>query len=201
MATGNKKHRQVQRPQGHEDKHALRLFVAVDIPPAAVDTLISWQELYLPADPALRMTPPGQLHVTLAFIGSVGDRERDLAFRQMEELERTAGFTATIDALVGLPRGRNPRVIAARVDEPAGKLSALHEELTAGLAAKGIYQRGKRPFCPHVTIARSRRGSRIDLATIAPEPFQFTAVRTTLYNSILKPSGALHKALKSVQLD
>lgn len=200
MASGNKKRKQIQRPRGYEENNSYRLFVAVEIPAEALEKLLSWQKEHLSGEPALRITPAAQLHITLAFIGQAGDREKELAVAQIDELAGSRSFAATMEAIVGLPRGRAPRVVAARVDEPGGILAALHDVLTAGLVEKGIYKREKRPFFPHVTIARSRGRARIDLDAIRPEPVQFTAVRATLYNSILKPSGALHKALKSVQL-
>lgn len=200
MATGNKKRKQSQRPQGYQENHAFRLFIAVEIPPESVERLVAWQHEYLAADPALRLTPPGQLHITLAFIGPAGDRERELAVAQLDGLVVRSAFTAAMPGMIGLPR-RKPHVIAARVEEPSGTLQSIHDELASGLVAKGIYKREKRPYLPHVTIARTHGRAGIDLAEITPEPVQFTAVRLTLYNSILKSSGALHKALKTVQLN
>lgn len=200
MASGNKKRKKSRRPRGYPENSLYRLFVAVDLPAATVESLGDWQQEYLSRDSSLRLTPAAQLHITLAFIGQAGDHERELAFSQMDELTARTAFTASIAALVGLPRGRNPRVVAARVEEDSGTLAALHDELVAGLVKRGIYKREKRPYFPHVTVARSRGRTAIDLSAIVPEPIKFTAVRVTLYNSVLKPSGALHKALKSVQL-
>ena len=200
MASGNRKRKKNKLSPGFEEEHSLRLFIAIDIPPAAVDELISWQDRYLSDEPALRMTPADQLHITLVFIGQVGNRVKELAVEQLDALTLHTAFYVTLSALMGLPNGRSPRVIAARVDEPSGALRAFHDELAAGLVAKRIYKRERRPYLPHVTIARARGRTSIELAAIEPAAIQFTAVRATLYNSILKPSGALHKALKSVQL-
>ncbi|MHB8966916.1 MAG: RNA 2',3'-cyclic phosphodiesterase [Thermoleophilia bacterium] len=200
MTSRNKKQMNNQLPRRQGENHRFRLFVAVELPAETTKTLVSWQSEYLSSDPALRMTPVAQLHITLVFIGPAGDRERELAFTQMDELSVRDAIPASISGLVGLPQGRSPRVIAARVEEPTGVLGAIHGELADGLAAKGIYRREKRPFFPHATIARARGRTSVDLSAIAPEPVQFTAVRVTLYNSILKPNEALHKALKTVQL-
>jgi 2'-5' RNA ligase len=200
MANNNKKRKQNRHPRAYPENHSFRLFIAVEVPAEAVEKLIFWQNEYLASDPVLRMTPAGQLHITLTFIGPVGDRERELAFTQLDQLSRRDSFEAVLPSLVGLPKGRHPRVVAAKVEEPGGTLDAIHDELAAGLMEKGIYKRKKRPYLPHITIARARGRTGIDLAAINPEPIQFTAVRVTLYNSVLKASGALHRALKSVQL-
>jgi 2'-5' RNA ligase len=200
MSSGNRHRRNDRRLQGHNENNSYRLFLAVEVPAQAISGLLDWQEAYLAADPVLRMTPAEQLHITLAFIGQAGDREKELAFTQLDEMPARDSFAATLTGLAGLPRGRFPRVIAARVEDLSGTLSVIHDDLTAGMVKKRIYKREKRPFFPHITIARARGRTKLDVAAINPEPIQFTAVRVTLYNSILKPSGALHKALKTVQL-
>jgi len=185
---------------GQRQKPSYRLFVAVEIPDEAIQVLLGWQREHLAADRALRLTPPDQLHITLAFLGQKGEDEKDLASVQMDQLESQQSFEVEARHLVGLPRERSPRVIAVECMEPSGRLMALHDVLSAGLAAKGLYKPEKRAFSPHITVARARGRSRIDLEEIHPEPVKFTAVRVTLYNSILKASGALHEALKTVQL-
>ncbi len=71
---------------------------------------------------------------------------------------------------------------------------------TGALVEKKLYQREKRPYFPHVTVARAKGRVRLDPAEIHPEIVKFTAVRVTLYNSILNPAGALHEPLKTVRL-
>lgn len=161
---------------------------------------MSWQREYLAGDRALRMTPEAQLHITLVFLGRAGEKERDLAAAQLEELAGSSAFEAAATGFVGLPKGRSPRVIAVEIEEPTGRLNDIHEKLAAGLVEKNVYNREKRAYYPHVTVARARGKTRLDPTGMHPEPIKFTAVRVTLYNSILKPDGALHEALKTVQL-
>ncbi len=180
-------------------KAAYRLFIAVEIPGPAARELASWQAGYLAADKALRLSPPGQLHITLIFLGPAGEKEKELAAGELDRLGERQSFDITITGLVGLPRKR-PHVIAAACEESTGGLKAIHDDLAAGLVSAKLYKREKRLYFPHVTIARARGRPRAGLAEIHPEPVKFTAVRVTLYNSILKPGGAVHEALKSVQL-
>ena len=186
---------------GQRQGPSFRLFIAVDIPEEATRRLVGWQQKYLAADRALRLTPEGQLHVTLAFLGRMGEQERDLAAAELDKVAGREAFEMTANGLVGLPAGRSPRVIAVRCEEPSGRLKAIHDELAVGLIAKGLYEREKRQFFPHVTIARVRGRTYLDLSEIQPEPVKFTAVRVTLYNSLLLVSGASHEALKTVQLN
>ncbi len=186
---------------GQRQGPSFRLFVAVEIPVEATRELVRWQQEYLASDRSLRMIPEGQLHVTLAFLGQKDEAERDLAASRLGRLTMRECFEVKVTGLVGLPRNRSPRVIAAACEEASGRLAALHGELAAALVAEGLYEKEKRPFFPHVTMARSRGRTRFDPAETAPEPVKFTAVRVTLYNSVLQSSGALHEALKTVQLN
>ncbi|MDO8736873.1 MAG: RNA 2',3'-cyclic phosphodiesterase [Thermoleophilia bacterium] len=185
---------------GQRQGPSYRLFVAVEIPAEAIRGLVGWQHEYLAKDKALRLTPVEQLHITLAFLGQKDEDELDQTSKLLDELESRRAFEIEAKRLVGMPRGRSPRVIAVECMEPSGRLKAIHDELAAGLAAKGLYKPEKREFFPHVTVARARGRSHIDLTGITPETVKFTAVRVSLYNSILKASGALHEALKTVQL-
>ncbi|MBE0429608.1 MAG: RNA 2',3'-cyclic phosphodiesterase [Thermoleophilia bacterium] len=182
------------------DDSSFRLFMAVDMPPAATAELVRWQQEYLSGDRVLRLLPEAQLHITLVFLGNMVKRELELAAAELKRLDGISPFEVTITGIVGLPKNRRPRVIAAAVEEPSGRLAGVHDRLAGGLVEKKLYQREKRPYFPHITIARARGPLRLDLAGIQPEPFKFTAVRVTLYNSILKREGASHVALKTVQL-
>ncbi|MFA5808781.1 MAG: RNA 2',3'-cyclic phosphodiesterase [Thermoleophilia bacterium] len=187
--------------RGGQREPSFRLFFAVDIPENAVNGLVLWQREFLTSERMLRITPAGQLHITLVFLGQMGEKERDIALDRLEAINDRSAIEATATGIVGLPHGRSPRVIAAEIDEPACRLETIHNELVAGLEEKALYKREKRPFSPHVTIARVRGGGHLELSEIHPGPVKFTAVRITLYNSILKANGAEHVALKSVQLN
>ena len=192
-----------RRPEGP----SYRLFIAVDIPSEATRRLVDWQREFLVGDRALRMVPEDQMHVTLVFLGRLKEKELGQASAQLDELGMPEPFEVTANGLVGLPKGRSPRVIAAGIEAPGeplgkpdGRLKAIHDQLAAGLVAKRLYKRETRQFFPHVTIARARGRTRLDLSQIHTEPVKFTAVRITLYNSVLKQGGAVHQALKTVQL-
>lgn len=202
---GRRRHGEDRERRGRGEQGSrqpsFRLFLAVEIPDAATKELVAWQQEYLAGERALRLTPEAQLHVTLAFLGQMGEEERDLAAAALGELEgEAAAFEAAATGLVGLPRNRHPRVIAAVIEEPSGRLAAMQEKLSGELVSRKLYQPEKRPYFPHVTIARARGRVRLDPEEIHPQPVKFTAVRTTLYNSILKPEGALHEPLKTVRL-
>ena len=66
--------------------------------------------------------------------------------------------------------------------------------MSAGLASEGLYEPEKRPWLPHVTVARFRRpGHPFSLQNV--NIGAFGVVRMVLYSSDLKPGGAVHSPL------
>ena len=128
------------------------------------------------------MTPT--LHLTLAFLGSV-DEDR------VADLERVlAGVTwqradCRLKEPLFLPAHGRRRVVALELDDPSGTLRRLQGEVSAGLASEGLYEPEKRPWLPHVTVARFRRpGHPFSLQNV--NIGAFGVVRMVLYSSHLK---------------
>ena len=169
----------------------LRLFVACDLPPEAERAVLAWQRKELSKHEDLRLLPT--LHLTLAFLGAV-----DAA--RVPDLERILGGIRWSRAECRfkeprfLPAHGKRRVVALELDDPSGSLSRLQGKVSAGLAAEGLYEPEKRPWLPHVTVARVRRpGHPFSLQNV--NIGAFGVVRTVLYSSDLKPGGAVHSPL------
>jgi 2'-5' RNA ligase len=98
---------------------------------------------------------------------------------------------------------RDPRLFALDLEDFEGRASALQADVSDALEAGGWYRPEKRPFWPHVTLARVKRNER----RVPPLPEQpappdeaFSAAALTLYRSTLRPQGALYEPLASVEL-
>lgn len=183
-----------------------RLFVALDLPEESREGLVAWGREAL-ADPALRPVVPESLHVTLAFLGNRPEEELEAIAAAVEESAAPAPWVELRDPEQRPARGR-ARLYALPAISPGA------EALQAGLAQKlveaGFYEPEKRPFWPHVTVARVRpeaRGSRRPMVVSGPPgpiPEELTepriSVRMTLYRSVLQPSGACYVPLAQVEL-
>ena len=92
---------------------------------------------------------------------------------------------------------RNPRLIALDLEDEGGRATALQVAASAALRAGGWYRPEKRPFWPHLTLARAKRGVRRVQPVLdgAPPPAAFVAPVVTLYRSTLRPQGALYEPL------
>jgi 2'-5' RNA ligase len=169
----------------------LRLFVACDLPREIERAVRTWQHKELASHDDLRVAPT--LHLTLAFLGSI-----DAA--GVTDLERILGgitwsrVECRLKEPLFLPAHGKRRVVALELDDPAGGLRRLQAEVSDGLAAEGLYEPEKRPWLPHVTVARFRRpGYPFSLQNV--NVGAFGVVRMVLYSSDLKPGGAVHSPL------
>jgi 2'-5' RNA ligase len=182
------------------------MFVALDLPENVREDIVTWGEAEL-ADPALRRVAPQSLHITLAFLGN---RPLDDVARiewAMEAIAETS-ILLRLEGPEGRPPRGRPRLVALPVD--SRPVVVRQAELSEILAFEGLYEPDKRPFWPHVTVARVRaegRGSRRPLPAkvpSGPSPTAsigyFEAVRISLYRSELQPSGAQYVPLAQVEL-
>jgi 2'-5' RNA ligase len=188
-----------------------RLFVALDLPPAVRDEIVAWQREAL-RDPALRPVPPESLHMTLVFLGYHSEKEIDrIATTSFGgppgELEPPPAPEVEIaPEPVGVPRGRRPRLFA--LDAPSEGAVALQAEVEERLAAERLYKPEKRPFWPHLTVARvkpEKRGSRKPaMVEEPPGPLRtgvrFRPTRLVVFRSHLKPSGAEYEPVAELEL-
>jgi 2'-5' RNA ligase len=157
---------------------------------------VDWQGRALSGRAELRAVAAEALHVTLAFLGS----------RPEEEIGAIAASVS--GAVAGLPAARleplgvkpiprrGPRLFALDLSDVEGRAGAVQAAVSDALSAAGVYSPEKRPFWPHVTVARVRRGSR-DVAPLALplDVDAFEASEVVLYRSHLSPRGARYEAL------
>jgi 2'-5' RNA ligase len=171
--------------------HRLRLFVACDLPPEAARAVTSWQRKELSAHDELRVLPT--VHLTLAFLGGVdADRVPDL--EAILDGVRWRRADCRFSDPLFLPAHGRRRVVALRLEDPSGELRRLQAEVSGRLAAEGLYEPEKRPWLPHVTVARFRRpGHPFSLQNVNIGPFG--VVRMLLYSSHLERAGAVHTPL------
>jgi 2'-5' RNA ligase len=175
------------------------MFLALDLPEQARDPLVAWRDLLLDGRRDVRPVRPEALHVTLVFLGwqdeSAAERIAEAAFGSLPDAP-SPRMTAT--GVRPVPP-RNARLFALDLDDEDGRAGALQEAMSRALEAGRWYRPEKRPFWPHVTLARVKRGER----RVAPPPAEppppgepFDAGVVTLYRSTLRPQGALYEPLR-----
>jgi 2'-5' RNA ligase len=175
------------------------MFVALDLPEDARERLVRWRDLLLDGRRDVRPVRPEALHVTLVFLGwqdeSAAEQIAEAAFGSLP-----AAPAPRLSATgVRLVPPRDARLFALDLDDEDGRATALQAAISGALEAGRWYEPEKRPFWPHMTLARVKRGER----RVPPPPDRppppadpFDAGVVTLYRSTLRPQGALYEPLR-----
>jgi RNA 2',3'-cyclic 3'-phosphodiesterase len=127
----------------------LRLFVGIGFPPELKLRL----SLLCSGVPGAKWVDPGNFHLTLRFIGEIGEdvaRDIDDAMSQL----RARCFTLQIAGTGVFGGGEKPRSLWAGV-ERSSELVGLRDKIEQALIRIGLPPE-PRKFAPHVTLARLR---------------------------------------------
>ena len=169
--------------------------MALDLPGAVRAALVEWgANAVESADGALRAVPAENLHLTLAFLGGREEREAPPIGAIVTAIDGTTP-TISLGAPLWLPP-RRPGVLTVAVHDHTGALTTLHASVIAAVHAGTEITPEARPFRPHITVARVRRGARISPQHLQKPPSAaFNARALTLYRSIMSPKGARYEPL------
>lgn len=165
-----------------------RLFVACDLPHDAALTIGHWQDSELSSHDGLRVA--ATVHLTLCFLGDV------VATRVPEVVDALGSvpfsrFELGVGGALFLPQRGAKSVVALQVIDERGALAALQADVSRALADRGLSKPEKRPFLPHLTVARYRRpGPPFPLQNVNVS--RFGVDQMVLYSSLLERAGAVH---------
>lgn len=179
----------------------VRAFFGLPVPETQRAAMAVFLMACAAAAPQFRWTPAANLHMTVRFIGNVdralveavADR---LATRSLLAVELELGNLGTFG------HGRHVRVVWQGLRAGAEAMTALAAQVDAECAAAGLAGE-KRPFQPHLTLARARARDGAVLPPL-PEPPPLSPWRAgelVLFASRLSRSGAVYEPLRALQLD
>lgn len=179
-----------------QEEDAMRLFVAIPLPKALLETVLECQRLLGEKAPCSLTCEPN-LHLTLAFLGKIPSGNIDAA---------KEALAASCAAAVRCVRLKPVRLGSfGKPDKALVWLGIERDEALIALASRLRVELGSRSlpfdkagFLPHVTIARRAR-----LSTGLPEiPVlaETIAEEAVLYESRLSADGASYRPLASFPL-
>jgi RNA 2',3'-cyclic 3'-phosphodiesterase len=173
--------------------------VALDLPEDVRARLAAWRDELVAHRDDLRPVAQEALHVTLAFLGYRAEQEADAIAEAMKSAAGDAPHLIPGEVMPIPPR--RPRLFALDLDDPDGTCVRLQQAVSDALEAGRFYKPEKRPFWPHVTLARVKRDRRAEPLPADPPPLEpFKAPQLTLYRSTLRPQGAKYDALAKAAL-
>jgi 2'-5' RNA ligase len=185
----------------------LRLFVAVEIPVEVRERLGEVRRGS--RDSAWRWVAGENVHLTLKFLGEAGE---ELVGPIKDALagasQKNGAFELGLTGLGVLPPPRSggrggrkpPRVLYARTGTGAGELRELARGVEEALAPVG-FERERRLFTPHATLARVRKDRRPRDADGILERYAgvdfgtWRCEEVVLFRSELRPEGAKYTSV------
>src|SRR4051812_19100315 len=190
----------------------MRLFVGVELGDALLtslnDDIARVRQAVERAAPGLpvRWVPGANLHITLVFIGEVGDDAAAPLIVAVQPPIRVAPFDLEIATVGTFPRSGPPRVIWLGVAAGATDAACVYDQLTPRLEPFGC-EREARGYTPHLTIARVKDGPASQAGALR-DAIRTTAVRggvtriasVTLFRSRLSSRGSTYEPLLRVPL-
>jgi RNA 2',3'-cyclic 3'-phosphodiesterase len=187
----------------------IRAFIAMTLPEPLADLVSKVQQTLKAQGLRIAWVPPGNVHLTLKFLGDMEPADIDPIAAVMSECAlRIVPLTFSAGGLGVFPHLQRPRVVWLGITGDLPRLIAFQQKLDAGLVAlgKGRIKPDDRPFKGHLTLGRikARLDSGIlvnalrETGRVASQSFTVDAIH--LIQSRLTPSGSIYTSLRSVAL-
>ena len=180
----------------------MRTFLALELNEAARSEVARVQKVLAATLDGLRWVRPDLVHITLRFLGELDPGDVTPLSREVaQEVAGQEPFEARLETLGSFPPRGRARVVWVGVGAGSEPMGGLADRVTAALARFGL-PRDRRPFSPHVTLGRARRGpvSTAPLAALKVIPTPFPVERVTLFESRLSPRGPKYYPLARFDL-
>jgi len=179
---------------------SVRGFIAVDVgEPALLGALEGVQRGLMATGADIKCVERENIHITLRFLGDVGEGRLDGLKSLVEGLELRP-FPVEFRGVGVFPSLRRPRVVWAGLAAGAVGLAEVFRRLEDGVVGLGFRREG-RGFSPHVTLGRVRSGRNREalieeILGRSEEPLGEMAVeRVRLKKSVLTPRGPIYSTL------
>lgn len=177
---------------------AIRTFLALDLNEQTRQRLVRAVEELPVGEAKIRWVESENLHVTVKFLGEVGDADMANVCRVVAD---AAGLVEPFDFQVrgiqAVPARGNLSMFWGGATDPEGRMAAMFEVVESALAELG-FAREQREFRPHVTLgrvkyARDGRALRAAAARMAAADFGCVAADgLVVYSSQLTPDGPIY---------
>jgi 2'-5' RNA ligase len=183
----------------------MRAFIAIPLSAECRDTLGRMQRTLRETGADVRWAAVPSIHLTLKFLGEADSPTIPALARELRsEAGAAPSFRLRVRGLGAFPHPGSPRVVWCGLDGETGALILLQRRVEAAAARCG-FAPDDRPFRPHLTLGRVR-GKRnlspladcIKMGSELEAPLRVD--RFHIYQSTLKPQGAVYTALETISL-
>jgi len=180
----------------------MRLFIAIDLDDAARQSIASLQtrlKAALSVRSGLKWIRPEQMHLTLAFLGEVDEGLARSVIEAIGQPVQAERFPIVFGGLGLFPPAGAPRVLWLGLAAGARDVVGVQRQIAARVTRLGI-RLERRPFQPHLTLARWRTSRRSDRQCLATADWAHDVARievhdVSLIHSRLTPTGRAYTPL------
>ncbi len=185
-----------------------RTFIALAIPEAQSEKLTRLQSLLAPEIASIRWSVIPPFHITLAFLGDVGDTDLNTVCQAVRTTASSfAPFDLRLQGVGAFPEPSRARTLWAGLAGPdLTPLLSLQSAISQAVAEAG-YPTGETSFTPHVTLGRLQKGQKIppDISAQAKHfrswgTSLFKVSEVTTFASAFTREGALYAPLSTAPL-
>ncbi len=188
--------------------HTIRSFIAIPLKPPILRAAAKLVERLSEDKDGIKWVPSDNLHLTLKFLGDVDNVEVpkicDVIAQVCDPIEQ---FEILFTGIGGMPTAERPRVICSTVDDETQSLKRLVCQLEIRLADLG-FKPEPREYVPHLTLGRTRGGSRFASEAVISrlekvKTNQFGLMRVDsvqLIASFLEKRGPSYQVMATVEL-
>jgi 2'-5' RNA ligase len=183
-----------------------RLFVAILLDPSLQEGLTSAIRQLSPVDVPVKWLEPGNLHLTLCFLGDVPKGRLSLVIEKLRQVRQTVKpFELQLGGLGAFPNLKKPKVLFAPATQGYAPLRDLANGISKNLQGFGQKQED-REFNAHVTLGRVKgfKGAKTIMTKLegkVPTLIGKMQVKSfALMQSELKPAGPVYTVLQEFNL-
>lgn len=180
----------------------MRLFLAIELSDEVREAIAAFQKELESQLGSARWVPPENLHLTIRFIGEEGPEVVEGLSRILpSQLEGIPPFTVSFRGFGCFPNPKRARILWVGVDPVPENLRRLERVGEAAVQELGV-EPERRPFRPHLTIARlKRRGRDPAVEKVVPATSdrvfgELSVTELVLFESHLSADGAIHRPLE-----
>ncbi len=179
----------------------IRTFIALPVSEEVKSGIAGWQDGLKREITGVSWVKPGNIHITLKFLGDIREEQADDIIQALSPLaEETGEISLKVEGQGVFPNPRRPRVLWTGLTEGADKVKLLAKQVDNALAKTG-FEREKRGFKAHLTVGRVRRPERFAGLpagfTDNPEDFGEYKINELIFmRSQLDPKGSIYTPIK-----
>ena len=182
-----------------EEKKLTRAFICIELSDECVKEIARIDELLSKIKFTGKLTELENLHLTLKFLGEIGDEKIGEIKKRLAKIE-TPAFEAKLGRIGIFHRNKEPKIVWVKIESRI--LMELQKKVDDALS--DLFPKEER-FMSHLTIARikyikDKKSFDEKIGNISVEPVKFSVINFKLKSSELRATGPVYRDIEAFSL-